>query len=112
MENLFLIASTISLYRQQKCLEEEAELIELSSTPPLANDNKLAHEVTSYVKDLVGEQAVILFEQGGMGSEDFASYSYEVPSVYLMLGAGTKNENPYLVNQCTMKRYNLMKIFL
>ena len=83
-----IVVSTAKMFRG------EAELIELSSTPPLANDNKLAHEVTSYVKDLVGEQAVILFEQGGMGSEDFASYSYEVPSVYLMLGAGTKNENP------------------
>lgn len=83
-----IVVSTAKMFRG------EAELIELSSTPPLANDNKLAHEVTSYVKDLVGEQAVILFEQGGMGSEDFAAYSYEVPSVYLMLGAGTKNENP------------------
>ena len=43
---------------------------------------------------LVGEKAVCLFEGGGMGSEDFASYSYEVPSVYLMLGAGIKQENP------------------
>ena len=30
---------------------------------------------------------------GGMGSEDFASYAYQVPSVYMMLGAGTKEEN-------------------
>ena len=45
-------------------------------------------------QEVVGEQAVILFEKGGMGSEDFAAYSYEVPSVYLMLGAGTKEENP------------------
>ena len=29
-----------------------------------------------------------------MGSEDFASYSYEVPSLYLLLGAGSKHENP------------------
>ena len=72
----------------------EAKLIELSSVPPLTNDTELAKEVTSYVKDLVGEKAVCLFEGGGMGSEDFASYSYEVPSVYLMLGAGTKQENP------------------
>ena len=35
-----------------------------------------------------------LFEGGGMGSEDFASYSYEVPSLYVILGAGAKNENP------------------
>lgn len=46
------------------------------------------------LKDLLGEKSVVLFEGGGMGSEDFASYSYEVPSVYLMLGAGTKQENP------------------
>ena len=45
------------------------------------------------MKDLVGEQSVVLFESGGMGSEDFASYSYEVPSLYVMLGAGSKQEN-------------------
>ncbi|MBU5315475.1 amidohydrolase [Clostridium bornimense] len=76
-----------------KMFRGEAELIELASVPPLANDNKLAHEVTNYMKDLVGERAVVLFEAGGMGSEDFASYSYEVPSLYVMLGAGTKQEN-------------------
>lgn len=74
-------------------LRGEAELIELSSVPPLANNDELAHELTGYMKDIVGEKAVVLFEQGGMGSEDFASYSYEVPSVYIMLGAGTKQEN-------------------
>ncbi|WP_302652875.1 M20 family metallopeptidase [uncultured Clostridium sp.] len=76
-----------------KMLRGEAELIELSSVPPLANNDELAHELTGYMKDIVGEKAVVLFEQGGMGSEDFASYSYEVPSVYIMLGAGTKEEN-------------------
>ena len=76
-----------------KMLRGEAELIELSSVPPLANNDELAHELTGYMKDIVGEKAVVLFEQGGMGSEDFASYSYEVPSVYIMLGAGTKQEN-------------------
>ena len=77
-----------------KMFRGEAELIELSSVPPLANDNDLAKELTSYMKELIGEKAVVLFEGGGMGSEDFASYSYEVPSVYIMLGAGTKQENP------------------
>lgn len=76
-----------------KMLRGEAEFIELSSVPPLANNDELAHELTGYMKDIVGEKAVVLFEQGGMGSEDFASYSYEVPSVYIMLGAGTKQEN-------------------
>jgi len=77
-----------------KTLRGEAELIELSSVPPLTNDNDLAREITGYMKDVVGEQAVMLFESAGMGSEDFASYSYEVPSLYYILGAGAKNENP------------------
>lgn len=83
-----IVKSTAKMFRG------EAELIELSSVPPLANDTNLAKELGSYVKDLVGEKGVVEFEGGGMGSEDFASYSYEVPSVYFMLGAGTKQENP------------------
>ena len=82
-----IVTSTAKMFRG------EAELIELSSVPPLANDTDLAKEITTYVKDILDERSVILFEGGGMGSEDFASYSYEVPSVYLMLGAGTKQEN-------------------
>lgn len=77
-----------------KTLRGEAELIELSSVPPLTNDNELLGEVTGYLKDIVGEQGVFVFEGGGMGSEDFASYSYEVPSLYIILGAGAANENP------------------
>lgn len=83
-----IVVSTAKMFRG------EAELIELSSVPPLANDNNLAKEVTSYLKDLLGEKSVVLFESAGMGSEDFASYSYEVPSLYLLLGAGSKHENP------------------
>ncbi|MGG7178397.1 M20 metallopeptidase family protein [Clostridium paraputrificum] len=82
-----IVVSTAKMFRGK------AELIELSSVPPLANNTDLAKEVTSYLKDLLGEKSVVLFEGGGMGSEDFASYSYEVPSVYLMLGAGIKEEN-------------------
>lgn len=83
-----IVESTAKMFRG------EAELISLASAPPLKNDIPLAKEITSYLKDMLGEQSVILFEQGGMGSEDFASYTYEVPSVYMMLGAGTKQENP------------------
>ena len=39
-----IITSTAKLFRG------EAELIELSSVPPLTNDDKLAHEVTNYMK--------------------------------------------------------------
>ncbi|NEZ49329.1 amidohydrolase [Clostridium botulinum] len=82
-----IVVSTAKMFRG------EAELVNLSSVPPLINDTNLAEEVTSYVKDLLGEKSVITFEGGGMGSEDFASYSYEVPSIYFMLGAGSKEEN-------------------
>ena len=82
-----IVTSTAKMYRG------EAELIELSSVPPLTNDNDLAKELTGYMKDIVGERGVYLFEGGGMGSEDFASYSYEVPSLYIILGAGAKNES-------------------
>lgn len=77
-----------------KMFRGDAELIELSSVPPLTNNEDLANELGAYVKELIGEKAVVAFQGGGMGSEDFASYSYEVPSVYFMLGAGTKQENP------------------
>ena len=83
-----IVTSTAKVYRG------EAELIELSSVPPLANDTALANELTGYMKDIVGERGVFMFEGGGMGSEDFASFSYEVPSLYIILGAGAKNENP------------------
>jgi amidohydrolase len=83
-----IVTSTAKMFRGK------AELIELSSVPPLTNDKDLANELGSYVKELIGEQAVIAFQGGGMGSEDFASYAYEVPSVYFMLGAGIKQENP------------------
>ena len=31
---------------------------------------------------------VYRLDEGGMGSEDFASYGYELPCAYLLLGAG------------------------
>ena len=82
-----IVVSTAKMFRG------EAELIELSSVLPLANDDNLAYEVTEYMKEVVGEQSVVLFKSSGMGSEDFAAYSYNVPSLYVMLGAGSKQEN-------------------
>lgn len=83
-----ITVSTAKLFRG------EAKVEELSSVPPLKNDNKLANEVACYLKEILGEKSVMSFEGRGMGSEDFASYSYEVPSVYFMLGAGANTENP------------------
>ena len=84
-----IVVTTAKMFRGKAILEVVA------SVPPLTNNRELANNLTSYVKEVVGEQSVISFEGGGMGSEDFASYGYEVPSVYFLLGAGTKEEDPH-----------------
>lgn len=71
-----------------------AEVIELASAPPLVNDPDLVNAMGDLAQQLVGQQAVYRLDEGGMGSEDFASYTYELPCAYLLLGAGTPNENP------------------
>lgn len=72
----------------------EAKVTEIASAPPLQNDRELVKEMAEYAKKMTAPEKVILFEQGGMGSEDFASYTYEIPCAYLLLGAGTAQENP------------------
>lgn len=84
-----IVVSTAKMFRGDASVEVVA------SVPPLHNDRDLAKDLTSYVKEVVGDQSVISFEGGGMGSEDFASYGYEVPSVYFLLGAGTKEEDSH-----------------
>ena len=71
-----------------------AEVTELASAPPLVNDPDLVNAMGDLAQQLVGQQAVYRLDEGGMGSEDFASYTYELPCAYLLLGAGTPNENP------------------
>lgn len=71
-----------------------AEITELASAPPLVNNPDLVNQMADFAQQLVGEQAVYRLDEGGMGSEDFASYTYELPCAYLLLGAGTPNENP------------------
>lgn len=67
---------------------------ELASAPPLINDPALADQMAGYAAALVGEKNVYRMDEGGMGSEDFASYTYRLPCVYMLLGAGTQEENP------------------
>ena len=44
--------------------------------------------------DELGREKVFRLKEGGMGSEDFASYTYELPCAYLLLGAGSPQEDP------------------
>lgn len=67
---------------------------ELASAPPLKNDKDLTEMLCDQWKRLLGEEKVFSFSSKGMGSEDFASYTYEIPCSYLLLGAGIPSEDP------------------
>ncbi len=83
-----IVSSTGKMFRGNATIDEVA------SVPPLINDEEMANEIGGYIKEIVGEKSVVSYRGSGMGSEDFASFTYEVPSMYLMLGAGAKEENP------------------
>lgn len=71
-----------------------ASVEELSSAPPLVNDPALVNQMADYAAELFGDRAVLRMDGGGMGSEDFSSYTYELPCAYLLIGAGTQEEDP------------------
>lgn len=71
----------------------KASVTEIASAPPLVNNDAMIYELQDYIKQIVAPQQVVTLPQGGMGSEDFASFSYQVPTAYLLLGAGTRQEN-------------------
>ena len=71
-----------------------AAVEELASAPPLVNDPALMEQMARFAGQLLGERAVWRMEEGGMGSEDFASFTYELPCAYLLLGAGSRDEDP------------------
>ena len=47
---------------------------ELASAPPLKNDEALTEQMARCAEMLFGEKSVYRLREGGMGSEDFASY--------------------------------------
>ena len=61
--------------------------------PRLKNDEALTEQMARCAEMLFGEKSVYRLREGGMGSEDFASYTYELPCAYLLLGAGTAQED-------------------
>ena len=71
-----------------------AETCEIVSAPPLHNDDAMLDLSTACAQELFGDASVYRLREGGMGSEDFASYTYELPCAYLLLGAGTAQEDP------------------
>ena len=71
-----------------------AQVEEIASAPPLVNDPALMEQVSGWAEELAGKEKVYRLDQGGMGSEDFASFTYALPCAYLLLGAGTPQEDP------------------
>lgn len=65
-----------------------------AQVPPLFNDPALTEEMAGNVRALWGEASLFRIPEGGMGSEDFAVFSQALPCTYLLLGAGTKAEDP------------------
>ena len=64
---------------------------------PFAPDQRAALELLrapGWAEELAGKERVYRLDQGGMGSEDFASFTYALPCAYLLLGAGTPQEDP------------------
>lgn len=101
-------AQTAALFRG------EAEVTEIASAPPLINDKEMVKEMAGYVGELVDPAKVIVFEQGGMGSEDFASYTYEIPCSYLLVGAGIPQENELfgkpMHNECVVFNEDILPL--
>ena len=64
-----------------------------ASVPPLYNDPKIMAYAKDCAASLFGEKNVVEVAQGGMGSEDFAVYTQEIPCAYLLLGAGAPFED-------------------
>ena len=89
MERIRVIAeNTAAAFRGSAHLEE------IASAPPLVNDPALMEQVAGWAEELAGKEKVYRLDQGGMGSEDFASFTYALPCAYLLLGAGTPQEDP------------------
>ena len=64
----------------------------LGGCPTLKNDLKLAAFAEREIKKLFGEQSLVKTDGRGGGSEDFAYFSHELPSLLLVIGAGEKKK--------------------
>lgn len=77
-----------------KMFRGSAQVQQLCSIPPLKNDSDLVQDMLGYIRELHCPQPVETFTQGSMGSEDFSVFCKKLPCCYLILGAGTSQENP------------------
>ncbi len=99
---------TAAMFRGQATVEE------ICSVPPLVNDGDLLSQMTGFIGEVYDSQKIVLFENPGMASEDFAVISQEVPCSYLMLGAGSTQESEAygkpMHNECVVFNEDVLPI--
>lgn len=110
------------IFRRMKEIAEQtaaafggkATVTETASAPPLRNDPDLVKEIAGYLKEIYDPEKIVLYEGGGMGSEDFASYTYEIPCCYLPIGAGSASENALygkpMHNECVVFNEDILPL--
>lgn len=76
-----------------KAFRAEATIEYTSGCPVLKNDSVLSADISAYLRELVGDRAVITMkDMKASGSEDFACVSQAVPGVMLGVPAGNPQE--------------------
>lgn len=76
----------------------------ISEVSALYNNEKLTSSMTEYIKEVVGEDNLLVAPQE-MGSEDFALIAERVPSTFALLGAGIADE------KCRYSEHNPKVVF-
>lgn len=71
-----------------KAFRAKASVRFLGGCPTLKNDLTLAAFAEREIKKLFGEKSLVKTDGRGGGSEDFAYFSHELPSLLLVIGAG------------------------
>ena len=75
-----------------KSFRARANVRFLGGCPTLKNDVKLVEFAETEIKKLFGARSLVKTDSRGGGSEDFAYFSHEVPSLLLVIGAGEKKK--------------------
>ena len=74
-------------------------------TPPLINDEKTTLFAIGKMRELLGEDRVVLLERPTMGGEDFSVYLQHVPGTFIRLGI--RNEEKGIVYPLHNSRFDV-----
>ncbi|WP_456436168.1 M20 metallopeptidase family protein [Thermovibrio ammonificans] len=74
-------------------------------TPPLINDKETTAFAVEKMKELLGDERVVILEKPSMGGEDFSVYLKEVPGTFIRLGV--RNEEKGTVYPLHNSRFDI-----